>query len=217
MLICCSAWPTPIAVFMMSQSLLPTAHSEPGLHLWVDYCRTDSNGPDSFLHVWKSFYGWNLTKILVSGGGKISPEERTMGSLSWRTGWVLDHAELVPCCDLTSPPRDVFYLPTYGVVKENSSTKLHIVYDGSAETTNSRSLNDILLSGPFLYPLLSRVIAQLRVYKVEMTSDISKMFREISLNERDGDLHQFCMRILRARYKAGVWNVSHSASPHLHF
>ncbi len=111
---------------------------------------------------------------------------------------------MVPCCDLTSPPRDVFYLPTYGVVKENSSTKLHIVYDGSAETTNSRSLNDILLSGPFLYPLLSRVIAQLRVYKVEMTSDISKMFREISLNERDGDLHQFCMRILRARYKAGV-------------
>ncbi len=105
---------------------------------------------------------------------------------------IMNHAEIVPTSEVKSPPGEVFYLPTHGVVKESSSTtKLRIVFDGSARTSNGHSLNDILLPGPSLYPLLSKVITQFRLHAVGMTSDISKMFREISLAEGDKDLHRF--------------------------
>ena len=48
--------------------------------------------------------------------------------------------------ELLNPKGDVFYLPTHGVIKESSSTtKLHIVFGGSAVSSNGRSLNEILL------------------------------------------------------------------------
>ena len=52
-------------------------------------------------------------------------------------------------------------------------------------------LNDILLQGPSLYPLLTTVTAQFRRHKIGMSADISKMFREISLTESDQDFHRF--------------------------
>ncbi len=105
---------------------------------------------------------------------------------------VLGHSELVPEADLLQPKGEVFYLPTHGVIKESSSTtKLRIVFDGSAISSNGLSLNDILLQGPSLYPLLSTVIAQFRTHTIGMSADISKMFREVGLAESDRDLHRF--------------------------
>ena len=104
---------------------------------------------------------------------------------------ILGHAELVPACELTNP-KDVFYLPTHGVVKESSSTtKLRIVFDGSAQSSNGHSLNDVLLPGPSLYPLLSSIISKFRLHKIGMSEDISKMFREVGLAVPDRDLHRF--------------------------
>ena len=105
---------------------------------------------------------------------------------------ILGHAELVPACELTNPKGDVFYLPTHGVVKESSSTtKLRIVFDGSAQSSNGHSLNDVLLPGPSLYPLLSSIISKFRLHKIGMSADISKMFREVGLAVPDRDLHRF--------------------------
>ncbi len=93
---------------------------------------------------------------------------------------------------MLQPKGEVFYLPTHGVIKESSSTtKLRIVFDGSAISSNGLSLNDILLQGPSLYPLLSTVIAQFRTHTIGMSADISKMFREVGLAESDRDLHRF--------------------------
>ena len=126
------------------------------------------------------------------------------GSLSKKNQWeafhlgldeykVLGHAELVPEAELLKPKSEVFYLPTHGVIKESSSTtKLRFVFDGSAISLNGHSLNDILLQGPSLYPLLlTTVITQFRSHKIGMSADILKMFREVGLTESDRDLHRF--------------------------
>ncbi len=52
----------------------------------------------------------------------------------------LGHAEEVPCAELGKRP---YYLPHHGVIKESSTTtKLRVVFDASAKTSNGLSLND---------------------------------------------------------------------------
>ena len=51
--------------------------------------------------------------------------------------------------------------------------KLHIVFDGSAISLNEHSLNDLLLQGPSLYPLLTTVIAQFRLVCLPISRNVS--------------------------------------------
>ncbi len=104
----------------------------------------------------------------------------------------MDHAEPVPAEDLSRPAAEVYYLPAHGVVKASStSTKLRVVFDASARTTSGTSLNDILLTGPNLYPMLTNVVLSFRMHPIGMSADISKMFRQVGLNPKDRDLHRF--------------------------
>ncbi len=104
----------------------------------------------------------------------------------------LGHAEPVPVDNLATPKSSVFYLPSHGVVKLSSTTtKLRIVFDASATTTSGFSLNDILLPGPNLYPMLTDVILRFRTHLIGMSADISKMFREVEVHKDDRDLHRF--------------------------
>ena len=107
----------------------------------------------------------------------------------------LGHAELVPLHDLQKPHSQSFYLPMHGVTKESSTTtKLRIVYDASAKTSTGVSLNDTLLPGPSMYPLLTTTVTQFRTHKIGMCSDTSKMFREIGLQPEEYDFHRFLHR-----------------------
>ena len=94
----------------------------------------------------------------------------------------LKHAEMIPLHQLTPEPSGSFYLPMHGMTEESSTTtKLRIVFDGSAKTSSGKSLNDSLLPGPSLYPLLSSVIDKFRLHTIGISGDISKMFREVAL------------------------------------
>ena len=74
-------------------------------------------------------------------------------------------------------------MPMHGVVKEvSTTTKLHIIFDASAKTSTTHSLNDTLLSGPSLYLLLTSILVKFRVPAIGMSADISKMFREVVLH-----------------------------------
>ena len=106
----------------------------------------------------------------------------------------LDHAEL-PQQDLQLPPAKHYYLPTHGVVKEASTTtKLRVVFDASVKTSSGASLNDSLLPTPSLYLLLTTVLTKFRIHKFALTLDISKMFREVLLDETEHDHHRFLLR-----------------------
>ena len=86
----------------------------------------------------------------------------------------LDRAELVPNEDLLHPPNDVFYLPIHGVFKNSSTTtKLRAVFDASASSSSGTSLNDLLLTGPNLYPLLTTILTKFRFHRIAFSADIS--------------------------------------------
>ena len=104
----------------------------------------------------------------------------------------LGHAERVPSCDLFKPSSDHFYLPMHGVVKNSSkTTKLRVVFDASAKTTSSFSLNNQLLAEPSLYPNLSTVISKFRCHRVVITGDTSKMYHGILIHAEEKDYHRF--------------------------
>ena len=104
----------------------------------------------------------------------------------------MDHAEVIPKQDVEASVDQTFYLPSHGVVKANSTTtKLRVVFDGSAKTSTKVSLNDTLLPTHNLYPLLTDVLLEFRTHHIAVTGDIHKMFREIALDKRDWDMHRF--------------------------
>ena len=104
----------------------------------------------------------------------------------------LGHAEPVPPADLRKPESQCYYLPAHGVVKDSSTTtKLRVVFDASARTTTGVALNNVLLPGQNLYPLLMTVMLSFRMHPIGMSADISKMFREVGLHLEDRDLHRF--------------------------
>ena len=107
----------------------------------------------------------------------------------------MGHAELVPTADLQKPEKDVFYLPMHAVRKEDSTTtKLRVVFDGSAKLATGTSLNDLLLVGPTVHPTLVDVLLRFRFYRVALTADVSKMYHAVELIHSDCDLHRFVWR-----------------------
>ena len=130
-------------------------------------------------------YFSNETSILRKG---VHPafQEQLQGYLD------AGHAEPVPPAELSN---EHFYLPMHSVVKQSStSTKLRVVFDGSASTSSGASLNSILHVGPTLHPTLANILIRFRSYPVAVTADVAKMYREVQLSVQDRDLHRFLWR-----------------------
>ena len=107
----------------------------------------------------------------------------------------LKHAECVPEADMHKPSQETFYLPMHAVRKEESTTtKLRVVFDASAKSSNGISLNDSLLVGPTIHPPLIDVLLRFRTHRIALTTDVSKMYRAIELTTADRDLHRFVWR-----------------------
>ena len=107
----------------------------------------------------------------------------------------LGHAEAVPEQDLRKPSQDVYYFPIHLVKKDSSTTtKLRAVFDASAKTATSVSLNDQLLVGPTVHSSLIDVLLRFRWFRVALTTDVSKMYRCIELVHSDRDFHRFMWR-----------------------
>ena len=57
--------------------------------------------------------------------------------------------EVFPENEISKPDSAVYNLPHHCVFKEDSTTtKLRVVFDGSAKTSNGLSLNESLVVGP---------------------------------------------------------------------
>ncbi|GAB1866402.1 hypothetical protein CAJAP_07481 [Camponotus japonicus] len=70
------------------------------------------------------------------------------------------------------------FLPHHGVLREASATsKLRVVFNGSAANTQGDSLNHHLLVGPNLLPVLGDVLLRWRRHLYVLATDIEKMYR----------------------------------------
>lgn len=82
--------------------------------------------------------------------------------------------------DIYADGNDVFYLPHHPVLKPTStSTKVRVVFDGSASTSNGLSLNDILYTGPQVQQDLMSILLRFRLHRYVITGDIEKFFRQV--------------------------------------
>ncbi|GFY76726.1 integrase catalytic domain-containing protein [Trichonephila inaurata madagascariensis] len=85
----------------------------------------------------------------------------------------------------------VHYLPHLHVIKENSTNKIRPVFDASARTKGSPSLNDCLEKGPNFIEVIPTILNHFRKYKIGVISDIEKAFLQIGVREQDRDFLRF--------------------------
>ena len=64
---------------------------------------------------------------------------------------------------------------------------MRVVYDTSARSANSPSLNDCLLKAPKFNQLIFDLLVRFRSYKVALTADLEKAFLMVSVEEADRD------------------------------
>ncbi|XP_041451227.1 uncharacterized protein LOC121404896 [Drosophila obscura] len=71
-----------------------------------------------------------------------------------------------------------YFLPHHCVLKEeSSSTKLRVVFNGSAVTSSRFSLNALLMSGPTIQAKLFTTLVRFRTFPIGTTGDVCKMYR----------------------------------------
>ncbi|XP_060810093.1 uncharacterized protein LOC132904196 [Amyelois transitella] len=105
----------------------------------------------------------------------------------------LDHMEDVSSQEkITHKP---YYLPHHAVVNESSlTTKLRVVFDGSAKPEHGTALNDELLIGPALQQDLRDLILRWRTHKICLIADIKQMYRQILISNNDVDYQRILWR-----------------------
>lgn len=98
--------------------------------------------------------------------------------------------------ELESDVSPVYYLPHHGVYRSDKpSTPLRVVFDPSCQF-NGVSLNSFLHKGPCLNGDLLGALLMFREERVAFAGDISKMFLQILLPERDSNVHRILWRNL---------------------
>ena len=107
----------------------------------------------------------------------------------------LGHAQPVTPLELCTPVHQTYHLPMHAVFKSSStSTKLRVVFDASCPSSSGVALNDILVAGPTLHPNLDIILIRFRSYRIALSGDVAKMYREVMLSEADTQLHRFVWR-----------------------
>jgi hypothetical protein len=88
---------------------------------------------------------------------------------------------------------DKWYWPHFSVIKrERETTPLRQVFDGKIGIINGKGINETcFMAGPTLLNDLSQVLMRFRRYDVAVIGDISKMFPNIRMLEKDRAYHRF--------------------------
>lgn len=96
---------------------------------------------------------------------------------------------MTPCVSTAITP--VNYLPHHAVHKTN---KIRVVFDGSQKTTNGKSINDVLMTGPQIQRDLLTLLLNFRKHMFVMTADIEKMYRQFKVHEEDRNFQKIVWR-----------------------
>lgn len=104
----------------------------------------------------------------------------------------LGHMQIAP------PAADgpnVFFIPHHPIFKPlSTTTKLRVVFDASAKSSNGNSLNDVMAVGPIIQQDLVSILVRFRTGKFAITADIAKMYRQIQVNPQQRDLQRIFWR-----------------------
>jgi hypothetical protein len=101
----------------------------------------------------------------------------------------------------------VYYLPHHGIYRpEKKSTPLRIVFDPAC-LYKGVSLNSFLYKGPCLIGNLLGVLLRFREEPVAFAGDISKMFLQILLPERDCHVHRFLWRGIDTSQEPSIYSL----------
>lgn len=93
------------------------------------------------------------------------------------------------------PGEVSYYIPHHAVIREDkTTTKLRVVLDASAKTSNGTSLNDILYAGPVLQADLLNILLNLRLFAIAITADVKAMYLRIAVHPDDRPLQRILYR-----------------------
>ncbi|XP_054082913.1 uncharacterized protein LOC128920202 [Zeugodacus cucurbitae] len=92
-----------------------------------------------------------------------------------------------PVKDDCIDPTQCYYIPHHAV-----TGNFRVVFNASCKTTSGVSLNDTQFSGPQLQDNLIEILHRFRRYRIAITADVKKMFRQVEINP----LHRKWQRIL---------------------
>lgn len=91
--------------------------------------------------------------------------------------------------------KNAYYMPHHAVIKESSTTtKVRVVCDASAKSSNGFSLNDRLLIGPTVQEDIFSILIRWRIFKIGFIADIEKMYRMIMVNAEDAKFQRILWR-----------------------
>ena len=113
-----------------------------------------------------------------------------------------------------------YYIPHHAVLKpQNTTSKVRIVYDASAKTSNDKSLNDLLLIGPKLQQDIRGLLLRFRTFPIVLIADIKQMYRQINMDESHCDfqriLYRFDTNAPIQEYRLNTVTYGVSSSPFL--
>lgn len=92
-------------------------------------------------------------------------------------------------------PSPNYFLPHHGVLRIHSSTtKLRVVFDGSAKSTSGKSLNDIQHIGPSLHNDVFSILLRFRQFRYVACADVEKMYRQINIQPDQRNLQLILWR-----------------------
>lgn len=110
-----------------------------------------------------------------------------------RTYLELGHMEVVPPNEVDTVTS--FYLPHHAVFKPDSTTtKLRVVFDATAASTNGKGLNSLLLTGPRLQETLPSILMRWRTKRIAISADVQKMYRQIWVHPNHQDYQRIVWR-----------------------
>ena len=108
---------------------------------------------------------------------------------------LLQHMEAIPEEEVPVEPSKSFYLPHHAVTKEfSTTTKLRVVFDGSALTTNGNSLKGNLMVSAKQQDDIFGILLRFQLRTVALSPDIEKMYGHIALSKEAKDFHRIVWR-----------------------
>ncbi|GFW09608.1 integrase catalytic domain-containing protein [Trichonephila clavipes] len=94
-------------------------------------------------------------------------------------------------------PNPHYYIPHQAVLRpDKSTTKLRVVFNASAKTSNGISLNDTLLKGGTVQNELWCTLLRFRKRIIAFSANVKKMYRQVKIHPSQQELFGKILLIL---------------------